>query len=173
MKLRGLLLMTVFLVCALSLAANAQTEQEFKDPAGLYKITLYGDWRAVTYNDAVGRAKTEFVYRDRAIGLLKVAKESLSGTLADMVRQEEESQRIYRAGFERASSESFGGGPLTGMRLSFFSTDSGRQTASTYYFLQDKTSVYILRFTGKRGTLDTIRNITDQVARSFQPTAVQ
>lgn len=173
MKFRGLWFVAMFLVCALAVSASAQTEQEFKDPAGLYKLTLYGDWRAVTYNDAVGRPKTEFVYRDRAIGLLKISKESLSGQLADMVRQEEESQRIYRAGFERASSEPFGGGALNGMRLSFFSTETGRQTANTFYFLQDKTSVYILRFTGKRGALDTIRNITDQVARSFQPTARQ
>jgi hypothetical protein len=169
MKLKGLWFVAVFFVCALSLAARAQTEQEFKDPTGQYKLVLYGDWRAVSYNDAVGRPKTEFVYRDRAVGLLKISKESLSGQLADMVRQEEESQRIYRAGFERASSEPFGGGALSGMRLSFYSTESGRQTANTFYFLQDKTSVYILRFTGKRGALDTIRNLTDQVARSFQP----
>lgn len=171
MKLKGLWFVAVCFVCVWSLAASAQTEQEYKDPTGQYKLTLYGDWRAVSYNDAVGRPKTEFVYRDRAVGLLKISKESLSGQLADMVRQEEESQRIYRAGFERASSEPFGGGALSGMRLSFYSTESGRQTANTFYFLQDKTSVYILRFTGKRGALDTIRNLTDQVARSFQPTA--
>lgn len=171
MKFRGLWFVAMFLVCALSWVAVAQTEKEYKDPAGQFKLTLYGDWRAVSYSDAVGRQKTEFVYRDRAEGLLKIAQETLSGSLADMARQEEESLRIYRAGFERASSEPFGGGALTGIRFSFYSTDSGRQTASTFYFLQDKSNVYILRFTGKRGALDTIRNLTDQVARSFQPTA--
>ena len=168
MKHKGLLLMTALLVCAMSALAVAQSGQAYEDPAGKFKLVLYGEWKAISYNDAVGRAKTEFIYRDRSEGLLKIARESLSGTVADMVRQEEENLKIYRTGFERASSEVFGGGGLDGMRLSFYSTESGRQTASTFYFLQDKNAVYILRFTGKRGLLDVNRNLTDQIARSFQ-----
>ncbi len=168
MKHKGLLLMTALLVCAMAALAVAQSGQTYEDPAGKFKLVLYGEWKAISYNDAVGRAKTEFIYRDRSEGLLKIARESLSGTVADMVRQEEENLKIYRTGFERASSEVFGGGGLDGMRLSFYSTESGRQTASTFYFLQDKNAVYILRFTGKRGLLDVNRNLTDQIARSFQ-----
>ena len=168
MKHKGLLLMTALVVCAMSALAVAQSGQEYEDPAGKFKLVLYGEWKAISYNDAVGRPKTEFIYRDRSEGLLKIARETLSGTIADMVRQEEENLKMYRAGFQRASSETFGGGGLNGMRLSFYSTESGRQTASTFYFLQDKNAVYILRFTGKRGLLDVNRNITDQIARSFQ-----
>ncbi|HXG91933.1 MAG TPA: hypothetical protein VNN73_06125 [Blastocatellia bacterium] len=168
MKLKGLLFLTALLmVCPLAL--GAQNGQEYVDQAGKFKLMLLGDWRAISYNDAVGRQKTEFVYRDRSEGLLKVMQEKLSGSLADMVRQEEENLKIYRSGFERAASENFGGGSLTGMRLSFYSTDGGRQRANTYYYLQDGDSVWVLRFTGKRGTLDTIRNVTDQIARSFRP----
>jgi hypothetical protein len=169
MKYKGLFFLTAILVSVCSLAASGQTGRDFEDPAGRFKLALIGDWKPVTYSDAVGRQKTEFVYRDRSEGLLKISRESLSGQLADMVRREEENLRIYRAGFERSASEAFGGGALTGMRLSFFSTDGGRQNANTYYFLQDKDAVYVLRFTGKRGSLDTNRNITDQVARSFKP----
>jgi hypothetical protein len=129
-----------------------------------------GDWRGVSYKDAVGREKTEFVYRDRSEGLLKITRESLSGSLADVVRQEEENLKIYRPGFERSASEPFGGGTINGIRLSFFSTDGNRKMANTFYYLQDKNSVWVLRFTGKRGALDTVRNLTDQVARSFRPT---
>ncbi|HKP85044.1 MAG TPA: hypothetical protein VJZ26_03035 [Blastocatellia bacterium] len=171
MKSIGLLFMTVLLVCATSAISVAQSGQEYEDPSGKFKLVLQGDWKAVSYNDAVGRQKTEFVYRDRSEGLLKISRETLNGSLADLVRQEEENLRIYRVGFERAASETFGGGALSGMRFSFYSTDSGRQNASTFYFLQDKNAVYILRFTGKRGALDTIRNLTDQIARSFQPSA--
>lgn len=169
MKYRGLLFLTAILIGACSVTVPAQSGQEYEDPTGKYKLVLAGDWKAVTYNDAVGRQKTEFVYRDRSEGLLKVSTESLSGSLADLVRQEEERLRIYRAGFERSASEAFGGGALKGIRLSFFTTDSGRQNANTYYFLQDKNAVYILRFTGRRGSLDTNRNISDQIARSFKP----
>ena len=173
MKYKGLLLMTALVVCAISAIAVAQSGQDYEDPSGKFKLVLYGEWKAISYNDAVGRPKTEFIYRDRSEGLLKIARETLSGTIADMVRQEEESLRNYRPGFERASSEAFGGGGLNGMRLSFYSNESGRQTASTFYFLQDKNAVYILRFTGKRGLLDVNRNIMDQIARSFQPMTKQ
>jgi hypothetical protein len=169
MKYKGLLFLTAILVAVCSFSASGQTGRDYEDPAGKFKLALIGDWKPVTYSDAVGRQKTEFVYRDRSEGLLKISSESLSGQLADMVRREEENLRIYRSGFERSASEVFGGGALTGMRLSFFSTDGGRQNANTYYFLQDKNEVYILRFTGKRGSLDTNRNVTDQVARSFKP----
>jgi hypothetical protein len=169
MKYRGLFFLTAIIIGVCSVAVPAQSGREYEDPTGKFKLVLVGDWKPVTYNDAVGRQKTEFVYRDRSEGLLKVSKESLNGSLADMARQEEERLKMYRSGFARSASEAFGGGALTGIRLSFFSTDSGRQNANTYYFLQDKSTVYILRFTGKRGSLDTNRNITDQVARSFRP----
>lgn len=173
MKHKGLLLMAALLVCAMSAAAFAQSGQEYVDPSGTFKLALYGEWKAVSYSDAVGRSKTEFIYRDRSEGLLKVSRETLNVSVADMVRREEENLKNYRVGFERSSIEEFGGGGLNGMRLSFYNTESGRKTASTFYFLQDKSAVYILRFTGKRGLLDVNRNLTDQIARSFQPMTKQ
>lgn len=173
MKHKGLLFMTALMVCAMSAIAVAQSEREYEDPSGKYKLVLYGEWKAISYSDAVGRPKTEFIYRDRSEGLLKIARETLNGSVADMARREEENLKSYRVGFERSSSEIFGGGGLNGMRLSFYTTESGRQTASTFYFLQDKNAVYILRFTGKRGLLDVNRNLTDQIARSFQPMTKQ
>lgn len=169
MKYKGLLFATLVLLTGIASATPRENDQEFTDPAGQYKLTLMGDWRAVSYNDAVGRQKTEFVYRDRSEGLLKITRESLSGSLADVARQEEENLKIYRPGFERSASEPFGGGALNGIRLSFFSTEGNRKMANTFYYLQDKNSVWVLRFTGKRGSLDTVRNLTDQVARSFRP----
>jgi hypothetical protein len=168
MKYKALLLSSGVLLAVLGSALAAQTGQEFSDPAGQYKLTLLGDWRSVTYNDAVGRPKTEFVYRDRSEGLLKITRETLPGALSDFVRQEEENLKIYRPGFERSSSEPFGGGALNGIRLSFFSTEGNRKMANTSYYLQDKNAVWVLRFTGKRGALDAVRNLTDQIARSFR-----
>jgi len=167
MKYKGLFLLTVVLLAG-AMSAVAQSGQDFSDPAGQYKLTLNGDWRAISYSDAVGRPKTEFVYRDRSEGLLKITRETLPGALADFVRQEEENLKIYRSGFEGSAREVFGGGPLNGIRLSFFSTEGNRKMANTYYYLQDKNGVWVLRFGGKRGSLDTIRNVTDQIARSFR-----
>ena len=153
----------------LSSIAMAQSGEEFVDKAGQFKLTLVGEWKAVSYNDAVGRQKTEFVYRDRSEGLLKISRENLSGSLSDLMRQEEENLRVYRSGFEGATRETFGGGKLTGVRLSFYSVDSGRRTANAHYYLQGKNAVWVLKFSGKRGGLDTNRNLIDQIARSFQP----
>lgn len=167
MKHTGLLFMALVLLASAP-AVVAQNGQEFLDPAGQYKLTLIGEWRAVSYNDAVGRQKTEFVYRDRSEGLLKITRETLARSLADAVRQEEENLKIYRSGFDGSSSEQFGGGSLSGIRLSFFSTEGNRKMANTFYYLQDKNAVWVLRFTGKRGSLDAGRNLTDQIARSFR-----
>jgi hypothetical protein len=169
MRYRGFLLMTAVLCAAMAPALAAQSGQEFTDSSGQYKLTLIGDWRPVSYNDAVGRAKTEFVYRDRSEGLLKISRETLPGALSDFVRQEEENLKIYRSGFEGSVKEPFGGGALGGIRLSFFTTEGNRKMANTFYYLQDKNAVWVLRCSGKRGSLDAIRNLTDQLARSFRP----
>ncbi|HWP42135.1 MAG TPA: hypothetical protein VNO14_02790 [Blastocatellia bacterium] len=169
MKYKGLIFLTAALIIPASLATASQSNREYADPAGKYKLTLFGEWRPISYSDAVGREKTEFIYRDRSEGLLKISRESLSGgSLADLVRQEEEHLKIYKSGFDRSSQEPFGGGSLPGVRLSFYSTEGGRQTASTYYYLQDGNTVWVLRFSGKRGSLDINRNLTDQIARSFR-----
>jgi len=169
MKHTSLLFTTVILSTGL-LAVAAQNGHEFIDPGAQYKLALTGDWRAVSYNDAVGRQKTEFVYRDRSEGLLKINRETLTGALADKVRQEEENLKIYRSGFEGSSVEPFGGGgSLNGIRLSFFSAEGNRRIANTHYYLQDKNTLWVLRFVGRRGALDSTRNLTDQIARSFKP----
>ena len=173
MKSASMKLAIVVAMAAIALnvsSAFGQDGEDFTDPSGKYKITMFGEWKGVTYNDAVGRAKTEFIQRDRSEGLLKISKENLNGTLAETVRQEEESLKIYRPGFERAATEPFGGGALTGIRLSFFSTEGPRKMANTHYYLESKSGgVWVLRFSGKRGSLDTNRNVTDQIARSFKP----
>jgi len=169
MRYRDILITSAVFLGVITAIVPAQGGDEFTDPSGQYKVTLIGDWRPVSYNDAVGRPKTEFVYRDRSEGLLKISRETLPGALTDFVRQEEENFKIYRSGFEGSTKEPFGGGALSGIRLSFFTTEGNRKMANTYYYLQDKNAVWVLRFTGKRGSLDAIRNLTDQVARSFRP----
>jgi len=168
MKLKGLLFMTALLLNTACVIVAAQNGHEYVDQDGKFKLTLVSDWRAVTYSDAVGRQKTEFINRDRSEGLLKVTREKLSGTVDEAAQRDVENFRIYHTGFENASTEAFGGGALNGVRISFFYTEGGRKLASTNYFLQDGNSVWILRFTGRRGSLDLLRNQTDQIARSFR-----
>src|SRR5260370_39377578 len=136
MKHRGLRFMVLVLLVSVP-AAVAQNGHEFLDPAGQYKLTLVGDWHPVSYNDAVGRQKTEFVYRDRSEGLLKISRESLTGALGDMVHREEENLKIYRSRFDSSSSEQRGGRPPTAGRGSLFSTDVKHQMAKTCDYRAD------------------------------------
>ena len=139
--------MVLVAVLAFSSVAAAQAGQEFADKEGKFKLTLVGDWKAVSYNDAVGRQKTEFVYRDRSEGLLKISREALTGSIADMIRQEEENLRIYRSGFEGASRE-----PLAveteRIRLSVYSVTVA--VARQHFTSSGKNAVGVLKFTGKR-----------------------
>jgi hypothetical protein len=163
---------SLFILALLSVFSFAsQTEAEYSDPEGKYRFKLYSEWKAVSFSDAVGRQKTEFVYRDRSEGLLKISRQTLSVSLENFVREEEQNLKIYRSGYQRVTSEQFGGGALSGIMLSFFTAEGGRQMANAHYYLQDGNTVWTLRFTGKRGTLDVLRNTTDQIARSFRTTS--
>ncbi|HKV42368.1 MAG TPA: hypothetical protein VJX67_24405 [Blastocatellia bacterium] len=148
----------------------AQTDKTYQDKSNGFSISLLSDWTAVTYSDAVGRRKTDFIYRDRSEGLLRISKDSLgSRSVAEMVRGEEDGVSSYRQAYERGTQESFGGGALHGVLLTYNYVEGGRKMAETDYFLQDGDQVWELRFTGKRGVLDLIRNVTDEMARSFHP----
>jgi hypothetical protein len=152
------------------LTANVQSDREFVDEAGRYKITLTGEWRPVTYTDSVGRKKTEFVYRERNEGLLRISKESLNGcSLADVSNKELEGLKLCEAGVTVGGDKEFDGGVLKGHRLAFCYVEGNRWIAATYYFLEDRDDVWILRFTGRMGLIDTYRDMTDSMARSFFP----
>ena len=169
MKTKRLIFLAFISTLCLPAGIVAQS-QDYVDPDGKYKFSLIGDWKAVSYNDAVGRPKTEFVYGDRSAGLLKITREKLNGNpLANRVREEEDNLKMYIVGFERASLEHFDVGSRDGVRFAFFSANGGRKQAAAYYFIQDGDVVWVLKFTGRRGTLDTIRNVTDRMVRSFLP----
>jgi len=152
------------------LLVAAPPGQEFVDEAGKYKITLTEGWRASTYTDATGRTKTEFIFRQRSDALLRVSKEGLDRrSLADVARKELEGLRLCQPGLTVGGDEPFEEGVLSGRRLAFCYVEAGSWFAAVYYFLEDCDSVWILRFTGRMGRLDTTHDLTDQIARSFRP----
>ena len=166
-KLISMMLALMF-TCAF--AAAQQSDREFVDEAGKYKITLTGEWWPVTYTDAVGRTKTEFVLRERTEGLLKVNKESLNRrSTADIVRQELQTLKLCQPGVIEGGDEVFVGGMLAGRRLAFCYVEGSRLVAATYYFLEDRDSVWVLRFIGRMGLIDANRDETDRIARSLCP----
>ena len=145
----------------------AQAEREFIDQANGFKITLVGNWRGVPYTDAVGRQKTEFVYENRARGLLRITRENLGGSsLQHIVRREiDDFTLCYSCVF--SGQEAFAGDSLSGTRVALYYVEGDRRIVGTFYFLQDKEAVWILRFNGRAGSTGMSREITDSMARSF------
>src|SRR5262245_58971498 len=114
---RSRLLMASLAIVICPLCVLPQTGKVYEDKTNGFKISLIGDWRAVSYNDAVGRQKSEFVYRDRSEGLLRITRDSLgSRSIGDVEHEEEEAVRALRSGFEVGAKGAFGGGKLRGLR---------------------------------------------------------
>jgi hypothetical protein len=86
-----------------------------------------------------------------------------------VVDRELEVLRFYEGKYLLSGRESFEGEALCGVRIAFYYTERGRQATGTYYFLEDTNAVWILRFTGRVGSLDADRGAIDQIARSFRP----
>lgn len=147
--------------------ATAQIDREFIDKSNGFKLTLGENWRAVSYADAVGRQKTEFIYMNRDQGLLRVTRENLRGSaLNDIVRREME-QFILCYSCVFAGQEAFAGDYLSGIRVALYYIEGDRRIVGTFYFLQDKEAVWILRINGRAGSPGMAREITDKMARSF------
>ena len=156
----------IWLCISLCVTAVAQSDREFTDKADNFKIILVGDWQPVPYTDAFGRQKTDFVFHNRAEGLLKITKESLPGrSLANKVNSVLEDLKL-RYACMYTGQEAIRG-QLDGILVAIYYFEDGRSKIGTYYYLQDGDSVWILRFTGRAGSPGLSRDITDKMARSF------
>lgn len=165
MKLRAL---AVLIVIALSLRAEApaQSQREFVNNVENFKFTLTGDWLPITYTDAFGRQKTEFVFHDRTEGLLKIVKDRLTGRpLTEKVHSDLEDLKLrYACLFTGQEAIS---GTLSGVRVALYYSEEGRWLVGTHYYLKDGDAVWVLRFTGRPGSTGMARETTDRLARSF------
>jgi hypothetical protein len=143
-----------------------QSDREFVNKIENYTIVLPSDWRPESYTDAVGRQKTEFVFHQRTQGLLTITKESLIGSLSDRVRNDQNDMRL-RCASVYSSEDRFEAGQLSGIRVAVYYIQDSRRFVDTYYYLQDRNSVWVLRFTGEATSTGITREITDRMARSF------
>ena len=158
------------LMFTLATIGVAQSKGAFIDGANKFTIILTEGWRAVRYTDAVGRQRTEFIRGQRDDGLLRISKENPGGrTLAQVVDRELTDLMVYQGKHLLVGREPFEGEALSGIRIVFYYIDGGRQAIGTYYFLEDANAVWVLRFTGRAGSLDKHPGITDRIARSFRP----
>jgi len=83
------------------------------------------------------------------------------------VIRDEEAKVQFFPGFVAGKEENFSGN-FRGSVFNFEYVSSGRNNSGRYYFLRsDDTTVYVVRFTGDRDRMKSIRNQTDSIARTF------
>jgi len=166
MKVRVVLSLISLLVVA-SPITTAQAQREFIDKANGFKITLVGKWRADSYTDAVARQKTEFIFEKRDQGLLRITRQNLAGSsLKDVVRREITNFTLCYSCVS-TGQEVFPGGALSGIRVSHYFVEGDRRMLGTFYFLEDKETVWILHFNGRAESTGMACETTDSIVRSF------
>lgn len=160
------LTMVLSLVAAVS--AFAQNDV-FSDPNVEYTFNLPDAAWKMTVKPSVTSPNVEYVYHDRKDGHLEIRKISVKPgeLLADTIR-EEEVKLQFLPGYVAGKEESFQGA-MNGRIFNFEFVRSGREMSGRYYFLKsDDKTVYVLRFSGYRDKLRSIRNYIDSIARTFK-----
>ena len=141
----------------------------FSDPNVEYSFDLPdAKWRMVLKPSATN-PNVEYVYGDRLDGHLEVRKQTVAKTvlLTDFINNDNEAKLQFLPGYVAGKQETFAG-KLKGIVFNFEFVRSGRSMAGRYYFLRaNDTTVYILRFTGQKDSLRSLRGQTDSIARTF------
>ncbi len=177
MMFRFCLLAVVTLGLMFGISASKAVEAQsntIDDPEGKYSLTLpNADWLAILSQDGVGRKQVEVVYKVREDGLLKVRRldTEKSAKLVDIFKRDEGQTLTFLPGYTKGQLEDFsaGGGKIPAAATSYDFTQGGRpKKGRNYYLMVNETTVFVLRFTGNRSTMEALRSQTDAIARSFK-----
>lgn len=159
------------LVFATLFAGTAVAQDNtFSDPSADYTFVLPDPKWKLTQRPSAANSNVEFVYEDRMDCHLQVRRLTVSreALLADVIEDEEQRLQV-RPGFVAGREENFAG-RLRGSVFNFEYLASGRSMAGRFYFLRSgETTIYMLRFTGQKDTVRSLRNQLDAIARSFGP----
>ena len=141
----------------------------FSDPNVDYSFDVPDDRWKMTVKPSATKPNVEYVFVDRNDGHLEVRRVNVAkdAILGDIVRDEEQKLQ-FLPGYVAGRDENFSG-RLRGSIFNFEFVRAGRPMAGRFYFLRaNDTTVYVLRFTGFRDKLKSIRNQTDSMGRTFE-----
>jgi hypothetical protein len=157
------------LIAGLVLAGSAAAQGgSFSNPDVDYAFELPDERWKMTVKPSATTPNVEYVYGDRTEGHLEVRRLNLPprGVVSDVIKEEEQKLQ-FLPGYVAGKDEQFGGF-LNGSVFNFEFVRAGRPMTGRFYFLKaGDSSVYVLRFTGFRDKLKSIRNQTDSIARTF------
>lgn len=155
----------VTVVAAVSAFAQVQT---FSDANVDYTFDVPNERWKMTVKPSATSPNVEYVYDDRNDGHLEVRRITAgeNAKLSEVI-QDEEQKLQFLPGFVAGKEESFSG-KLNGSAYNFEFVRAGKPRTGRFYFLKaNPTTYYVLRFTGFSDKIKTIRNQTDQIARTF------
>jgi hypothetical protein len=165
-KLRFISLSALMLFSSLVAFAQGET---FSDPNVDYTFDLPdAKWKMAAKPSATN-PNVSYVYGDRTDGFLEVRRLSVDKDtlLTDLIHQDEEKKLQFKPGFVAGREENFNG-KLRGSIFNFEYVTAGKSMSGRFYYLRaTDTVVYVLRFTGLKDSLRSIRAQTDSIARSF------
>jgi hypothetical protein len=154
------------LICGASVSAQTAT---FSDANAAYTFELPEAAWKMTVKPSEMSPNVEYVYNDRRDGHLEIRRLTVKSgeALSDTIR-EEEIKLQFLSGYVAGKEENFQGA-MNGRVFNFEFVRSGREMSGRYYFLKaDDKTVYVLRFSGYRDKLRSIRNQIDSIARTFK-----
>jgi len=166
-QLKSAVLLSLLSGLVFTVSVSAQGSN-FSNPAVDYSFELPDAKWKMTSKPSTTSPNVEYVYVDRNEGHLDVRKLTVANKsiLSDVIR-DEELKLQFQPGYVAGKEENFGGF-LNGTVFNYEYVKSGRPMIGRFYFLKaNDNTVYVLRFTGFRDKLRSIRNQTDSIARTF------
>lgn len=162
----------LFLLC-FSMTGSAQ--ELFEEPDGKFTIELPNGWIAFVNRDAAGRSDYSISFNKiRENGYLKIKELESAPPQAEImeVAKKDENETVrFQPGYDKLTLENFAAGTgKSGAVLTYdYKTVSGQPVSGRNYYIRAGSDKYfVLKFTGRRNTLPTLRSQTDAIARSFK-----
>ena len=168
MRTTRVLLLSPILLALFAVSSAFGQIGNFSDPDVDYSFDIPDERWKLTLKPSPAKPNVEYVFIDRNDGHLEVRKLTLAkdAILGDVLR-DEELKLQFLPGFVAGKEENFTG-RLRGTIYNFEFVRAGRPMSGRFYFLRaDGDTLYVLRFTGFRDRLRSIRNQTDSIARTF------
>lgn len=156
------------LVLLVGTFAMAQTET-FSDTNADYTFALPDAKWKMTVKPSATSPNVEYVFGDRIDGHLEVRKISIGKDelVGELIQNGEEQKLQFLPGYIAGKNENFAG-KLKGIVFNYEYVRAGKSMAGRFYYLRSgDTTLYVVRFTGLKESLRTMRNQTDSIARTF------
>ncbi|HVF45962.1 MAG TPA: hypothetical protein VNA17_00200 [Pyrinomonadaceae bacterium] len=146
----------------------AIAQESFSDVNVDYTFAVPDTKWKMTVKPSATSPNVEYVNGDRVDGHFEVRRLTVprDAVLTDIIRDEEQKVQ-FRPGFVAGKEENFSG-RLRGAIYNFEYVAAGKSMSGRFYFLRaNENTVYLLRFTGQKDTLRSVRHQTDSIARTF------